>query len=245
MTLADSQRQAYTIHDIGSAYPNATGHDDGKAEQMPIEETGNLLILAYAYTKAVNSPAWANSHRQLLQGYADYLVTNGLNIAPQLSTDDGEGRIPNATNLAIKAAVGLTAFGATFDLQNYTNVGLSNANQLYNQSLGTDPEKTHFQRQYPQLLNANFTYSTVFNLYPDSLLGLNTFPQAAFDMQASFYPTQQAVNGVPLDSYVIVPCSPASIDDYHLLTMILEQDRPVFVCPQFLIPHHPLMPVIC
>ncbi|KAL8663165.1 MAG: hypothetical protein Q9202_004097 [Teloschistes flavicans] len=194
--------KAYTIHDIGSAYPNATGHDDGIAEQMPIEETGNILILAYAYTKAVNSATWANSHRQLLQGYADYLVTNGLNIAPQLSTDDGEGTIPNATNLAIKAAVGLTAFGATFDLQNYTAVGLNNANQLYNQSLGTDAEKTHFQRQYPQSLNANFTYSTVFNLYPDSLLGLNTFPQAAFDMQASFYPTQQAVNGVPLDSTV-------------------------------------------
>ncbi|KAI4160954.1 MAG: hypothetical protein L6R39_000160, partial [Caloplaca ligustica] len=171
---------SWTIHDIGSSYPNATGHDDGKAEQMPVEESGNLLILAYAYSRASNSTTWINSHRSLFQGYADYLVTNGLNMASQLSTDDGTGPLPNQTNLAIKAAVGLTAFGAMFNEQNYTNIGLDHANQLYNNSLATDTEKTHFLLQYPQSLNGpNTTYSTTFNLYGDSLLGLNTFPSAA------------------------------------------------------------------
>ncbi|KAL8737725.1 MAG: hypothetical protein Q9181_001410 [Wetmoreana brouardii] len=193
----------WTIHDIGSSYPNAIGHDDGKAEQQPIEETGNILILAYAYTVATNSSTWAQSHRRLFQGYADYLVTDGFNIASQLSTDDGEGPLPNTTNLAVKAAVGLTAFGALFNEQNYTNIGLGYANELYNNGLATDPGKTHFLLQYPESLNnGSDTYSTVFNLYPDSLLGLNTFPQAAFDMQAAFYPTQQATAGVPLDSRV-------------------------------------------
>ncbi|KAL8717732.1 MAG: hypothetical protein Q9225_005058 [Loekoesia sp. 1 TL-2023] len=192
----------WTIHDIGSSYPNAIGHDDGNAEQQPIEETGNILILAYAYTKASGSATWANSHRSLFQGYADYLVTNGFDIASQLSTDDGAGPLPNQTNLAIKAAVGLTAFGALFNEAKYTDTGKDYANQLYNNSLATDAEKTHFQLQYPQSLNNGFTYSTTFNLYPDSLLGLNTFPQAAFDMQAAFYPTVRADAGVPLDTRV-------------------------------------------
>ncbi|KAL8730104.1 MAG: hypothetical protein Q9166_004303 [cf. Caloplaca sp. 2 TL-2023] len=192
----------WTIHDIGSSYPNATGHDDGKAEQQPIEETGNILILAYAYSKAINSTTWANSHRGLFQGYADYLVENGLNIASQLSTDDGAGPLANQTNLAIKAAVGLTAFGTTFGLQNYSDIGRGYANELYNNSLATDAAKTHFLLQYPESLNKGPTYSTVFNLYPDSLLNLNTFPQAAFDMQAAFYPTVRAEAGVPLDSRV-------------------------------------------
>ncbi|KAL8779313.1 MAG: hypothetical protein Q9213_006993, partial [Squamulea squamosa] len=192
--------QPWTIHDIGASYPNATGHDNGQAEQQPIEETGNILILAYAYTLASKSSTWASSHRSLFQGYADYLVTDGFNIASQLSTDDGAGPLANQTNLAVKAAVGLTAFGALYNLQNYTDIGKSYANELYNHSLATDEGKTHFLLQYPESLNNGSAYSTVFNLYPDSLLGLNTFPQEAFEMQASFYPTVRAETGVPLDS---------------------------------------------
>ncbi|KAL9601646.1 MAG: hypothetical protein Q9219_002366 [cf. Caloplaca sp. 3 TL-2023] len=188
----------WTIHDIGSAYPNATGHDDGNAEQQPIEETGNILILAHAYTKAVGSTAWADSHRGLFQNYADYLVTQGFNIASQLSTDDGAGPLPNQTNLAIKAAVGLSAFGATFNLDNYTAVGKAYASRLYNESLATDANKTHFLLQYPEALNnGNEAYSTTFNLYPDALLGLGTFPEEAYEMQARFYPTVRADIGVP------------------------------------------------
>ncbi|KAL8802820.1 MAG: hypothetical protein Q9182_003580 [Xanthomendoza sp. 2 TL-2023] len=192
----------WTIHDIGSSYPNATGHDDGKAEQQPIEETGNILILAYAYTLASKSSTWANSHRSLFQGYADYLVTNGFDIASQLSTDDGAGPLPNQTNLAIKAAVGLSAFGAMFGADNYTSIGKQYANQLYNNSLATDAAKTHFQLQYPQALNKGNTYSTTFNLFPDALLDLKTFPPEAFDMQAKYYPSVRADVGVPLDSRV-------------------------------------------
>ncbi|KAL8768208.1 MAG: hypothetical protein Q9209_005517 [Squamulea sp. 1 TL-2023] len=175
--------QPWTIHDIGASYPNPTGHDNGQAEQQP-------------------SPTWAAFHRSLFQGYADYLVTDGFNIASQLSTDDGAGPLANQTNLAIKAAVGFTAFGALYNLQNYTDIGKSYANELYNNSLATDEGKTHFLLQYPESLNNGPTYSTVFNLYPDLLLGLNTFPQEAFEMQTSFYPTVRAEAGVPLDSRV-------------------------------------------
>ena len=168
-----------------------------------MEECGNLLILAYAYTLASNSSAWASSHRALFQSYADYLISDGFNMSSQLSTDDGAGPLPNQTNLAIKAAVGLHAFGALFDADNYTSLALSRANDLYNNSLATDAEKSHFLLQYPESLNPNTsTYSTTFNIYPDVLLALNTFPQAALDMQASYYPTQRAEAGVPLDSRV-------------------------------------------
>ncbi|KAL8936572.1 MAG: hypothetical protein Q9216_004857 [Gyalolechia sp. 2 TL-2023] len=171
--------QPWAIHDIGSSYPNATGHDNGQAEQQPIEETGNILILAYAYTKASGSSAWADSHRALFQSYADYLVANGLDMASQLSTDDGAGPLPNQTNLAIKAAVGLSAFGALYadadaDAGNYTDIGKGFANELFNDSLATDEGKTHFWLQYPEGLNAGGgdTYSTTFHLYPGCLAGV-------------------------------------------------------------------------
>jgi len=35
----------YSMHDLGSSYPNGTGHPDGKDEYMPVEECGNMLIM--------------------------------------------------------------------------------------------------------------------------------------------------------------------------------------------------------
>lgn len=33
----------YSMHDIGTHYPNATGHPDGNDEKMPLEECGNMV----------------------------------------------------------------------------------------------------------------------------------------------------------------------------------------------------------
>ncbi|MCJ1311229.1 hypothetical protein MMC25_004900 [Agyrium rufum] len=188
----------YVIHDIGSTYPNATGHDDQNEEAQPIEETGNLMMLVDAYTTATGNTTFATTYASLFQGYANYLVANGLNISSQLSTDDGAGPLANQTNLAIKAAIGLTAFGNFSGMTNYTTIGLSYADQLYNGGLGTDANKTHFTLEYGN----DTTYSTVFNLFPDILLNLSTFPAAAYDMETAFYPTVRAEDGVPLDTRV-------------------------------------------
>lgn len=194
-------KQSYAIHDIGTSYPNAIGHDNQAAEAQPVEECGNLLILAYAYTLSTRNNTFATRYHTILRGYADYLVANGINMPSQLSTDDSTGKTANQTNLAIKAAIGLTAYGTLFNEPRYTAIGKSYANQLYNQGLGTDAAKTHFTLNYPGSVHAN-TYATAFNLFPDALLKLGTFPQAAFDMEAAYYPTVRATGGVPLDSRV-------------------------------------------
>jgi hypothetical protein len=36
------------MHDLGSHFPNATGHPDGNDEYMPVEECGNILIMGLA-----------------------------------------------------------------------------------------------------------------------------------------------------------------------------------------------------
>ncbi|PQE11473.1 glutaminase protein [Rutstroemia sp. NJR-2017a BBW] len=136
----------YVIHDIGTSYPNATGHDDGIAEIMPIEETGNLLILALAYQTASGNTSWASQYLSLLAKYAEYLPSRSLNITEQLSTNDATGPLTNETNLAIKAAVGMNAFAALAGAaySNYSSIAASHATTLYTDGLATDAAKTHF-----------------------------------------------------------------------------------------------------
>lgn len=36
---------------IGASYPNAVGHNDGNDEAMPVEESGNMVIMSLNYAK--------------------------------------------------------------------------------------------------------------------------------------------------------------------------------------------------
>ncbi|KAM3066046.1 hypothetical protein ACMFMG_010616 [Clarireedia jacksonii] len=189
----------YVIHDIGTSYPNATGHDDGVAEVMPIEETGNLLILALAYQKASGNADWATQYVPLLNKYASYLPTRSINITEQLSTNDATGPLTNETNLAIKAAVGMNAFAslAGSAYSNYSSIAASHVTTLYADGLATDAAKTHFVLNYP---SNDASWKIPFNLFTDVLLNLSTFPSSAYTMQETFYPSIRSPGGVALDS---------------------------------------------
>lgn len=43
----------YAMHDLGSSFPNATGHPDGNDEYMPVEECGNILIMGLALANSL------------------------------------------------------------------------------------------------------------------------------------------------------------------------------------------------
>ena len=47
-TLSGQYPNKYAMHDLGSNFPNATGHPDGHDEYMPVEECGNILIMGLA-----------------------------------------------------------------------------------------------------------------------------------------------------------------------------------------------------
>lgn len=45
----------YSMHDLGTHYPNATGHKDGNDEYMPVEECGDMLIMGLAVANALKA----------------------------------------------------------------------------------------------------------------------------------------------------------------------------------------------
>lgn len=194
---ADRWQKPYMIHDMGAHYPNATGHDNQKAEPMPVEESGNIMVLALAYVRATGDTAWASQYTDILRLYADYLVDNSIDIALQLSSNDAAGPLANETNLAIKAAVGLKAFGELSGLTEYSAIGEERASLFFNQGLGTDEAKTHFVLQYP---DHSTSWKTPYNLYPDVLFDLQTFPKEAYRMGDDFFHSVRVEYGVVLDN---------------------------------------------
>jgi hypothetical protein len=115
-------KQPFAEHDIGSSYPNADGHNDGGGENMPVEESANMLIMAAAYLRYAPhaaAVAYAKQHYKILKQWADYLLTvpangtypNALDPQYQNQTDDFTGPIAHSVNLALKGILGVGAMG--------------------------------------------------------------------------------------------------------------------------------------
>lgn len=189
--------EPYAIHDIGSVFPKALGHDDDRAEFMPIQSSTNLLILAYAYQKATGDTTWAAQWRDIFLQYGDYLVAHGNASQSQLSSVDAIPESANQTQLAALSAVGLASLGQMFGLSNYTSAGQSLAHQLYTTGLGLDSARTHFTYNYPSTTAHDRTWSPFPPLFVDSLLELDLFPSSASTLMSTWYSENLHAYGLP------------------------------------------------
>lgn len=193
----------YSMHDLGSNFPNATGHVEGNDEYMPVEESGNMILMSYAYYKFSGDSAWLTSHYALLRQWARYLTEFALVPSGQLSTDDFAGTLVNQTNLALKGIVGLQAMGAIArlagepaDAANFS----ATARDYYDQwlALAVDPSHNHTMLAYEWRSSWGLLYNTFF----DKLLNLGLVTDDVYEMQSAWYAQVSQVFGVPLDNRV-------------------------------------------
>ena len=193
----------FAEHDLGTHYPNATGHSDGADEHMPLEECGNNIIMVLAYAQRSGNNDYLKEHYPILKQWVDYLVNDSLYPADQLSTDDFAGFLPNQTNLALKGIIGIEAMaqisklvGEDADADNYTSIAHNFIGtwQEIGNNLSDDPP--HSILNYG---NAS-THGLLYNLYNDKLVKTNLVPDSIYTQQSNFYPTIKNKYGVPLDT---------------------------------------------
>ncbi len=212
--------ETFCVHDLGSSYPNATGHNDGGGENMPVEETANMLIMAAAYVQQAGSSAssYAQAHYKVLKQWADYLNApngstpsrpNALDPLFQNQTDDFTGSIAHSTNLALKGIIAIGAMsliakaaGNGTDEQFYANTAKNLIGQWA--QLGQDPSEPHLDIAYIESDTASGTgagtYSLKYNAFSDKLLGLGLIPSSVATAEAAWYQQKKNQYGIPLDS---------------------------------------------
>ena len=190
----------HCIHDLGSNYPNATGHPDGLDEFMPVEESGNMVIMALALAQTGDLDL-INKYYVLLKQWSTYLQQKGLIVESQVSTDDFAGPLANQTNLALKAIVGL---GAMTDIARMTDHA-DDAKHFGRISLD-------YIKRWEELTFANSSlhaqlsyhnpesWGTLYNAFGDKLLNLNLVDPRIIDIQEKWYRFKAERFGVPLDS---------------------------------------------
>jgi hypothetical protein len=193
----------FAPHDLGQ-YPLANGQVYGGGErteedQMPIEETGNLLILAGALTKAQGNPHLARQYWPLLTKWAEYLLKNGLDPENQLSTDDFAGHLAHNANLSIKAIDALGAYSEmaralnhTAEAGQYETAAKQMADKWQTMAIDGDHYKLAF--------DTPGSWSQKYNLVWDKLLNLNLFPAKVHNTELDFYLKHLNQYGLPLDS---------------------------------------------
>ena len=116
----------FAPHDLGT-YPLANGQVYGGGEkteenQMPVEESGNMLILmaaiAQARRKCRLSPSGTG---RCYSRWAEYLKEKGLDPENQLCTDDFAGHLAHNVNLSAKAILALGAYAKLCDMSGKTD----------------------------------------------------------------------------------------------------------------------------
>ncbi|SEG75929.1 protein of unknown function [Actinacidiphila yanglinensis] len=193
----------FAPHDLGSSYPNAAGHNDGNEEDMPVEESANMLLMTAAYLRGVDAAtrkAFATAHYAILKQWSDYLVDNALDPGFQNQTDDFTGFIGHSANLALKGILALGAMsqvaaaaGNAADRTRYLGVAKDYIGQWVGKAQDTTPD--HLKLAYDQ----PGTWSLKYNGYPDALLGLGLVPDSVAAEEAAWYLTQVNPFGIPLD----------------------------------------------
>ena len=197
--------EPYSPHDLG-AYPNAAGYAPGAEEAMPVEESGNMIIMAAAYARAspgAASQAYLKANYTLLKQWADYLVSVLPDPGFQNQTDDFAGFIAHSVNLALKGIVGVaamgqiaTAVGRAADATYYA--GRAQTFIGYWLTHAQDPSGAHLDLTYNGSGDGNGTWGTTYNAYADALLGTGLVPESVAAEQAAFYETVTNMFGLPL-----------------------------------------------
>ena len=190
----------FAPHDVG-CYPKANGqvYNPGKLEgQMPVEECGNMILMAALLTKADGNAQYAEQQWDILTKWAQYLEEKGLDPENQLCTDDFAGHLAHNTNLSLKAINALGAYAMMAEMLGKPEAAnfKRSAKEMAAQWIIMADDGDHYRLTFDK----KKTWSLKYNLVWDNIFGLGLFPESVAEKEVAHYLAVSNKYGVPLDN---------------------------------------------
>lgn len=209
----------FAAHDIGT-YPLANGQTYGG--DMPVEETGNMLIMASAVCQIDGNADYAAKHWDMMTVWANYLLEHGLDPENQLCTDDFAGHFAHNTNLSVKAIMGIAGYGKMAEMLGKKDVAekyLGEAKKMAAKWKEMAADGEHYRLTFDK----PGTWSQKYNMVWDKLFETDLFDNDIYETELASYLKRQNKYGLPLDNR-----AEYSKSDWIMWTATMTEDPAVF-----------------
>ncbi|KAF8491808.1 hypothetical protein F5888DRAFT_1619585 [Russula emetica] len=219
----------FSAADLGSNYPSVSGSNSNS--NQGVEQTGNMLIMTYAYARASGDGSLISRYYNLLTSWGDYLIASTLFIQDQFSADSLS--VSNQTNLAIKGIIAIQAMSKmslvvnqTADTKKYSNAAAGLYAQWKSHALSSDQ---YLLAAYGQ----NNSWTLGYNLFADVWLGTNLVELSVYNGHSNFINnivlTSDFSNfGMPVDN--ISTNTKVAVSSWSLFAAAMTKNQSLPVC---------------
>ena len=164
--------------------------------QMPVEESGNMIIMLCAAIHYGADAKLARDSIGLCEKWVSYLIDFGEDPGEQLCTDDFAGHLAHNVNLAAKAMIGVACYGRLLNL-----LGRDGSEYLAKASEMAESWLKRAGDGFGTYLTFDGKgWSMKYNLAWDRALGLKLLPEEFYDRETKSYLRHLNEFGLPLDS---------------------------------------------